>query len=264
MFKFNYLVFPAPRLPERVRQEYRQTRDQGPKMDKMADVTVLLSISYDKLSHFSAKLRIFVLTMEESKLNWYALKVFYGKVFDIEAKLADMDLETYIPVRKDLLKGEEHMRALRRLATRDDRRRDNQFVQAGPLIYKRVPIVTSLLFVRAPKERLKDIEDTVREKGFIYRTADRKAEAVIPDKQMAMFQLVCSSGAEGLEFFADDDMTRYRTGDRVRVLEGPLQGAEGYIKRIRKDRRLLVAIEGFIAVATSFIPPQFLEKVPED
>ena len=201
--------------------------------------------------------------MEEIKRNWYALKVFYGKVFEIEDRLAAMDLETYIPVRKDLLKGEEHMRALRRLATPDDRRRDNQFVQEGPLIYKRVPVVSSLLFVRAPQDRLKEIEACVREKGFVYRTADREAFAVIPDKQMAMFQLVCSSGAEGLEFFADDDLTRYKAGDRVRVLEGPLQGAEGYIKRIRKDRRLLVAIEGFIAVATSFIPPQFLEKVSD-
>ena len=43
--------------------------------------------------------------------------------------------------------------------------------------------------------------------------------------------------------------------------EGPLKGAEGYIKRIRRDRRLLVAIEGFVAVATSFIPPELLEKV---
>ena len=201
--------------------------------------------------------------MEESTLNWYALKVFYGKVFEIEARLADMDLETYIPVRKDLLKGEDHMRAMRRLATPDDRRRDNQFEQAGPLIYKRVPIVSSLLFVRAPQDRLKEIEDSVKEKGFVYKTADRKTCAVIPDKQMAMFQLVCSSGAEGLEFFADDDLTRYKAGDKVRVLEGPLKGAEGYIKRIRKDRRLLVSIEGFIAVATSFIPPQFLEKVSD-
>ena len=201
--------------------------------------------------------------MEAIKRNWYALKVFYGKVFEIEDRLVAMDLETYIPVRKDLLKGEEHMRALRRLATPDDRRRDNQFVQEGPLIYKRVPIVTSLLFVRAPEDRLKEIEACVKEKGFVYRTADREAFAVIPDKQMAMFQLVCSSGAEGLEFFADDDLTRYKAGDRVRVLEGPLQGAEGYIKRIRKDRRLLVSIEGFIAVATSFIPPQFLEKIPD-
>ena len=201
--------------------------------------------------------------MEAIKRNWYALKVFYGKVFEIEDRLVAMDLETYIPVRKDLLKGEEHMRALRRLATPDDRRRDNQFVQEGPLIYKRVPIVTSLLFVRAPEDRLKEIEACVKEKGFVYRTADRETFAVIPDRQMAMFQLVCSSGTEGLEFFADDDLTRYKAGDRVRVLEGPLQGAEGYIKRIRKDRRLLVSIEGFIAVATSFIPPQFLEKIPD-
>ena len=201
--------------------------------------------------------------MDEIKRNWYALKVFYGKVFEIEALLMDMDLETYIPVRKDLLKGEDHLRAMRRLATPDDRRHDNQFIQMGPLIYKRVPVVSSLLFVHAPKDRLKEVEDCVKEKGFVYRTADRKTEAVIPDKQMAMFQMVCSSGAEGLEFFADEDMTRYKAGDKVRVLEGPLKGTEGYIKRIRKDRRLLVAIEGFIAVATSFIPPQFLEKVPD-
>ena len=201
--------------------------------------------------------------MEDSKLNWYALKVFFGKVFEYEARLGDMDLETYIPVRKDLLKGEEHMRAMRRLATPDDRRRDNQFEQVGPLIYKRVPVVSSLLFVRAPKDRLKEIETCIKDKGFIYKTADRETFAVIPDKQMAMFQLVCSSGAECLDFFADDDLTRYKAGDKVRVLEGPLKGAEGYIKRIRKDRRLLVSIEGFIAVATSFIPPQFLEKVPD-
>ena len=199
--------------------------------------------------------------MEESKLNWYALKVFYNKVFEIEALLGDMGLETYIPVRHVQLKGEEHMRIARRLATPDDRRRDNQFVQAGPVIYKRVPIVSSLLFVCAPKERLPEISACVEGRGFVYKMADRKTDAVIPDKQMAMFRMVCSSGADGLEFFSDEDMTRYKTGDRVRVLEGPLKGAEGYIKRIRKDRRLLVSIEGFIAVATSYIPPQFLEVV---
>ena len=201
--------------------------------------------------------------MEESKRNWYALKIFFNKVFEIESRLMEMGLETYIPVRQVQLKGEDHMRAARRLATPDDRRRDNQFVQAGPVIFKRVPVVSSLLFVHAPKERLPEVESCVDGRGFVYKTADRKTEAVIPDKQMAMFQLVCSSGAEGLEFFADDDLTRYKAGDKVRVLEGPLKGAEGYIKRIRKDRRLLVSIEGFIAVATSFIPPQFLEKVSD-
>ena len=64
--------------------------------------------------------------MEESKLNWYALKVFYNKVFEIESHLEDMGLETYIPVRQVQLKGEDHLRAARRLATPDDTRRDNQ------------------------------------------------------------------------------------------------------------------------------------------
>ena len=45
---------------------------------------------------------------------------------------------------------------------------------------------------------------------------------------------------------------------------GPLKGAEGYIRRIKKDRRLLVCIEGVIAVASSYIPAELLEKVPEE
>ena len=201
--------------------------------------------------------------MEEAKLHWYALKVFFNKVFDIEAALEDAGLKSYIPVRKVQLKGEEHLRVARRLATPDDTRHDNRYIQAGPVIFRRDPVVTSLLFVHAPEDALDEIVKVIYGKGFVYRTADGTRYSEIPDRQMAMFQMVCSSGADGLEFFSDEDMTRYRQGDRVRVLEGPLKGAEGYIKRIRKDRRLLVAIEGFIAVATSFIPPQFLEKAED-
>ena len=201
--------------------------------------------------------------MEEEKLNWYAMKVFFNKVFEMEALLEDRDVESYIPVRKEQLKGEEHLRIARRLATPDDRRRDNQFIQAGPVIFKRIPVVNSLLFFRTTAERVPEMEALVAGRGFVYKMTDRERPSVIPDRQMAMFRMVCSSGVDGLEFFADDDLTRYRQGDKVRVTEGPLKGAEGYIKRIRKDRRLLIAIEGFVAVATSFIPPQFLEKVSD-
>ena len=96
--------------------------------------------------------------------------------------------------------------------------------------------------------------------GYIYKNTE-KEYAVVPDREMASFRLVVEQGSKGLEFFADDDISRYATGDRVRVKEGPLSGAEGYIKRIRRDRKLLVVIEGIIAVATSYIPPQNLEKI---
>lgn len=100
--------------------------------------------------------------------------------------------------------------------------------------------------------------------GFIYKKADFKEFATIPEAQMTSFRLVTESGLSGLDFFADDEITRYRKGDRVRVTGGPLKGAEGYIRRIKKDRRLLVSIEGVIAVASSYIPTELLEKVPEE
>jgi hypothetical protein len=118
--------------------------------------------------------------MEEIKCNWYALKVFYNKVFEIESRLEEMGLETYIPVRKVQLKGEDHLRAARRLATPDDTRRDNQYVQAGPVIFKREPVVSSLLFVRAEENDLPRVVSTVFGRGFVYKMADGTATPSSP------------------------------------------------------------------------------------
>ena len=47
----------------------------------------------------------------------------------------------------------------------------------------------------------------------------------------------------------------------MRVTEGPFKGAEGIIRRIKKDRKLLVAINGVVAVAISHVPAAFLERL---
>jgi len=210
--------------------------------------------------------------MEEVQLNWYALKVFYNKVFEMEDRLRAMGFDTYMPVEKVLLKGEDHLSAARKLAQiPEGGAPDRRFVREGPCIFQRRPVITSLLFVRADEEGIARISEMLRgpidinkPEGFVYKTPDRKAFSAIPEKQMTVFMLVTNSGESGLEFFSSEDITRFKQGEKVRVVEGPLKGAEGYIKRIRRNRRLLVSIEGIVAVATSYIPPQFLEKVKED
>lgn len=209
--------------------------------------------------------------MEEGQLHWYAIKVFYNKVFEMEDRLAGMGLETYLAVDKVALKGEEHLAAARKLARLPEGgRADSRLVREGPVIYKRVPMVKSLIFVRADGteilqviDMLKGPADLDKPEGFVYRTADWQEPSIIPDRQMAMFRLVTSSGDSGLKFFSADDLSYFKQGEKVRVIEGPLKGAEGYIRRIQKNRRLLVAIEGIVAVTTSYIPPLFLEKVLE-
>lgn len=210
------------------------------------------------------------LPMEEApQMKWYALKIFFNKAFDVEDYLNARGIDTYIPVQKVLLKGIAHILARKRLAKAPEHR-DSRYIVEGALIYQRKPLVTSLLFVHCAEEQLSEVDAYMKERdannnmrGYIYSTyqsGERKLTS-IPDKEMACFRLVVDNGSKGLEFFADDDIARYASGDRVRVKEGPLRGAEGYIKRIRRDRRLLVVIEGIVAVATTYIPPQNLEKI---
>lgn len=208
--------------------------------------------------------------MEEApQMKWYALKTFFNKAFDVEAYLDARGIDTYLPVQKVLLKGIAHILARKRLAKAPEHR-DSRYITEGPLIYQRKPLVNSLLFVHCTEEQLQEVDAYMKERdsnnnirGYIYSTYKDGERTItpIPDKEMAGFRLVVEAGYHDLEFFAEDDIARYASGDRVRVKEGPLRGAEGYIKRIRRDRRLLVVIEGIVAVATTYIPPQNLEKI---
>ena len=96
---------------------------------------------------------------------------------------------------------------------------------------------------------------------MFYAEPGTSAPARVKDKEMEMFILVCRTPAEYLKFFDEDFLSKCKVGQKVRVTGGIYEGAEGYIKRIKKDRRLLVRIEGVAVVATGFIPPSLLEPV---
>lgn len=202
--------------------------------------------------------------------KWYAIKVFFNKVFRMEDILSDMGLETYLPVQKDKLRGQEYLKVNKMLAMVDvNHRKDSRYIQDGVIIYERKPLVTSLIFVRADEAEICSVDTRLKEEmimgrmlGFIYKSADFTRKATIPDKQMESFRLLTEKGGNGLTFFTSN-LVRLAQGDRVRVIDGPLKGAEGYIKRIKKDRRLLVCVEGVIAVASSYIPERMLEKIKD-
>ena len=177
--------------------------------------------------------------MEESALQWYAVKVFFNKVFDMESALAAQGYATYLAVDRVLLKGEAHTQARRHIASlKADGKTDTRYIEEGPVIFQRVPMVSSL----------RDSEG-------------RFVCEVIPDCQMEAFRLITSKGSEGLEFFSADDISRFATGCKVRVTDGPFKGAVGYVKRVKRNRRLRVAIEGIVAVVSAYIDPRLLEAM---
>lgn len=121
-------------------------------------------------------------------------------------------------------------------------------------------VVASLVFFHESETYLKKFEQDNFSRLWIYRDPLTHRPTPIPDREMEVFIFVCSAGKQGLTYLGDDK-PEYHQGDLVRVTDGPFKGAEGHIKRIKKDRRLVVSIRGIAAVATTFIHPQFLEII---
>lgn len=123
-------------------------------------------------------------------------------------------------------------------------------------------IIGSLLFVHCDEPTLARFLVSHRRQVWVYPQADSNRPAVIPDREMEVFRFVVTAGRQGLELLGDD-RPEYHEGDRVVVTGGPFRGAEGHIHRIKRDRRLVVAISGVVAVATTYIHPSLLRKVEE-
>ena len=178
--------------------------------------------------------------MEEvsSIMHWYAFKVFYNKVFEIEDSLNRDKIETYIPCERILVE------------------------RGGVKKYVRKPIISSLLFFYSTEKRALALQQKLTDRVLLYtRLVNwQKLPIAIPEREMKIFMLVTSSGEKGLDYFGDVPM-EYSTGERVLVTDGPFKGAEGCIHRLKGNRRLIVAIQGVCAVATAYIPQCFLRKI---
>ena len=173
-------------------------------------------------------------------VHWYALKVFFNKVFDVEAFLQKCGVETYTPCETVIV---EHKGVKKKI---------------------RKPAIASLLFFRSSEHHARELQRLLEGRAMLYTTMHdgRRMPAVISDQEMNVFMLVSSSGQQGLDYLGDD-RSEYHTGEHVRVIDGPFKGAVGYIKRIKGDHRLIVSIQGVCAVATSYIPRCFLQKLDD-
>ena len=178
------------------------------------------------------------LQVEETP-RWFAFKVFYNKVFEVERDIQELGVRTYFPKLKIYKKWE-----------------DKQKEQIKPAI-------SSLIFVQCTEEKVWDLQKDLFGRVMLYThmssEGNRKASPV-DEEEMRLFMLVTSVEDERLQYL-DVDSVNYKEGQRVRVLDGPYKGCVGYIKRIKGNRRLLVAVEGIALVATSYIPSVFLEKI---
>ena len=156
-------------------------------------------------------------------MSWYALKIFYNRT--------PLILERLRVLNNDLAKEAE-----------EEGRIHVPVEHYYALNAKGKPLVSGLLFVKCSLKEVLRIKKENDDKLLIYQDADRKP-AAIAQREMDSFMAV------------------NHQGDLVRVKSGPYAGVEGYIRRVKKNRRLFVCISGVAVVATAFMDPKNVEKV---
>ena len=185
--------------------------------------------------------------------NWYAIRVFNNRIFRIKEEAEQNGAKTYMAVK-----------TVRTPATGTTTGANPETTACS----RTVQLAPSLLFVRTTPDALKAFKQDHFTELMIYRRADSTEPAPIPEEEMRMFILV-TSATDGTDvdllgeslLGPDPKVFDFKPGEKVRVTEGPFKGAEGVIKRIKKDRKLLVAVQGVVVVAISNIPARFLERL---
>ena len=91
------------------------------------------------------------------------------------------------------------------------------------------------------------------------RTGDK---IIVPDAQMSRFIAVTGTGNDRLLYFGGGELNLSK-GTHVRVTGGEFEGYEGVFLKVKgaRDRRVVIEIEGVIAVALATISPELIEVI---
>ena len=169
---------------------------------------------------------------------WFAIRVTYGRELKFQEQLRTAGFETFVPMKKKKVE------------------------RACKEVTVIVPAVSNLCFVNAEKS---DLESYIKDLGeacpgrFIWDRANNRP-AIVPDKAMQDFMTICTVMADDT-LYLKEITDKLRSGQKVRIKEGPFKGVEGTIVRIKKSRRVVVELPGMLAVATTYILPTDIEPL---
>ena len=175
-------------------------------------------------------------TGTEDITEWYALRATYSRELKVQTLLNERGIRTFVPMmwRKRTIDGKQEN--------------------------KLVPAVSGLCFVYWTKT---EIDMFIRSFGDsrpvnYYWDRTTNSPLTIPEKAMEDFITVASSIDEDLIYLTEIS-EKLREGQTVEVIEGPFNGVKGKIVRIKKNRRVLVELPGFLAVTTNYLSPRSLK-----
>lgn len=170
---------------------------------------------------------------------WYAMRATYRRELDAKKLLEEQSIQTFVPMRYELrIKGKHKKREI-------------------------VPVIHNLIFVYAYPSEIQSVKKTIPYLQYMmdFREGNK---IIVPEEQMRRFIAVTGTYDEQLMFFKPEELNLSK-GTKVRVRGGDFEGQEGIFLKVKgaRDKRVVIAIQGVIAVALATISPDLIEVISE-
>ena len=172
---------------------------------------------------------------------WYVLRVTYQRELIAKNKFDEIGIKSFVP-------------------TQTVQKTDKK----GCKIKKQVASIHNYLFVYSTKEKIDEIKSSISWLRYAMVSAGngKKKIMTVPDKQMEFFIAVAGNEQEQTTYICPDEVNLCK-GDYVKITGGPFEGVEGIYMRVnnKKQRCVVIKLDGIAAVATASIPKIMVEKI---
>ena len=164
---------------------------------------------------------------------WFPMRVTYSREMKVKDELGRLGIECFVPMTYRLVDVESE--------------------------------INNLVFVRSSQERISSLKaaNEVLEplRYMMDHTAGRKPEIMtVPDRQMENFLRVASKSDDSVMLLNENTIIG-KVGKRVRIMGGQFEGVEGVIRRVKRCKRVVVALDGLLSVAIAYVPAVLLAEV---
>ena len=172
------------------------------------------------------------------KKVWYAIRVTYNRELKVKADLDARGITNFVPMQ--YRREERH----------------------GVMVKRLVPSIHNLIFIYITPSDMREYKMSTELPIRYIMNRETRKPITVPTQEMENFIKVAGTYEEKLVYL-NPNPGDFSQGERVRIIGGMFAGAEGIFVRFKGDRRVVINVEGIVAVATTFIHPSMIEKITD-
>lgn len=137
-----------------------------------------------------------------------------------------------------------------------------KFLEIERVEVVRIADIPNLMFLHCDTKTILWLKSELWGHLLVYRKAGSNQPDPVPEWAIRTIRIMAPFHDEPVIYLAVDD-PEFFTGKVRRVTGGIFAGCIGVVKRIKGERRLIVRVSERAAIATPYIPQEFLEDAEE-